>query len=288
MSKVTFEQIRELLGENADLMSAGYLLTNCPWHDDREASLLVYPDGWWVCLGECATHGPNYKLYAELSSPGTTARGRRDIPIGRPPYLPTTEEEQVEFVTKAHSVLTRNASFRWYPETRGIEGRIEPCELGWHEGWLVLPVKSEDNEITGIIIRSGPQAEKLTGIRFSQPSGQRSMVYCPDWSLTLRDPGPLYIVFGMIDALTLSELRLPVLTTTGGAKSFDPKWLNKYSKKIMIIPDKGEESQAYELAAGLDWRGHVKLLAYPDGFKDPNDYAMAGKSDQLLRELIGV
>lgn len=286
MSHVTLEQIREL-DPGSRLMGSGYLLMTCPWHDDAKQSLLVYPDGWWHCRGECLTSGPNSLLYAELSSPGTTARGRRDIPKGYPPALPADKDEQIRFVETAHATIQRNASFRWYAEQRGIEGRIEPCELGWHEGWLVLPVKSADDDIAGIIMRSGPQAEKLTGIRFSQPTGQRAMVYCPDWNLTLRDPGPLYIVFGMMDALTLSELRLPVLTTTGGATSFDPKWLEKYRKPIFVVPDLGEGPQAQALASKLDWRARIKWLKYPDGYKDPNDYLRNGKGQDLMKELIG-
>jgi len=97
----------------------------------------------------------------------------------------------------------------------------------------------------------------------------------------------LYVVFGMIDALTLSELRLPVVTSTGGAKSFQPQWLENYRKPILVIPDKGEDRAATNLAGGLDWRGKVKRLDYHGVFKDPNDYLMAGKRTELLKELVG-
>jgi hypothetical protein len=91
----------------------------------------------------------------------------------------------------------------------------------------------------------------------------------------------------MMDALTLSELRLPVLTTTGGATSFDPKWLEKYRKPIFVVPDLGEGPQAQDLASKLDWRARIKWLKYPDGYKDPNDYLRNGKGQDLMKELIG-
>lgn len=284
MSNVTLDQIQELLPD-AHRMSAGYLLVTCPWHDDSKQSLLVYPDG-WVCMGECQTSGPLWKLYAELSSPGTTKRGAWSPVSSYPPRVPSDPEEQAQFVYEAHQSIVRNESFRWYAQQRGIEGRIESCELGWHEGWLVVPVKDRRGNINGIILRSGPQAEKLTGIRFTQPTGQRAMIYSPDWSLLSRKT-EIYLVFGMIDALTLSELRLAVVTTTGGAKSFKTEWLDEYRKPIIVVPDTGEEPQAYSLLTRLDWRGRIKVLKYPAGFKDSNDYLRNGKREDLLKELIG-
>lgn len=285
MNQITLEQIQEL-DPTAKLMSGGYLLMTCPWHDDAKQSLLVYPDGWWHCIGECLTSGPNYKLYAELSAPGTTRRGSRDIPTGRPPILPTSPDEVIALVELAHGSIKRNSSFRWYAEMRGIEGRIEPCELGWYEGWLVLPIKSKEDHLEGLILRAGPQAEKLTGMRFTQPAGQRAMPYCPDWSLLSRTKEPLYVVFGMIDALTLSELRLPVITTTGGAKSFKAEWLDEWRAPIIVVPDASEEPQAFALLKNLDWRGKIKQLKYPNDYKDPNDYLRNGKGEMLLKELV--
>ena len=267
-----------------NLMGSGYLLTNCPWHDDSKRSLLVYPDGWWHCLGECQTSGPNHRLYSEFSSPGSTRRGSRDVARGYPPNVPSNISDQILFVEEAKATIQRNSSFRWYSEQRGVEGRIETCELGWHEGWLVLPIYSPERDLTGIIMRSGPQAQKLTGTRFTQPTGQRAMIYCPDWSLLDRSD-QIYVVYGMIDALTLSELRLPVVTTTGGAKSFKPEWLTSYRKPIIVVPDLGELAQARKLAGRLGWRGKVGQLSYPNDFKDPNDYLQYGRGKDLLYEL---
>ena len=286
MARVTIEMIQEL-DPNAQLMGSGYLLMNCPWHDDQKQSLLVYPDGWHHCLGECLTSGPNTKLYAELSAEGSTTRSARDVPRGRPPAVPSNPGDQIRFVSDAHQTIQRNSSFRWYLETRGLEGRIELCELGWHQGWLVLPVHSPSHEIDGIIMRSGPQAQKLTGLRFIQPMGQKAMMYCPDWSLLSRAKECIYVVFGMMDALTLSELRLPVVTSTGGAKSFKPEWLEGNRLPIIVVPDKDEEPQAYRLAKGLGWRGKVKGLLYPRGYKDPNDYIKDGRGVDLAKELVG-
>ena len=286
LARVTIDQIYDI-APDAKWMGDGYLLMRCPFHDDAKASLLVYKDGWSHCRGECLASYPLDTLYAELSSPGSVNRASPDITYGKPPRLPGSPAGLTEFVDQAHETIMRNNSFSWYVEERGLGGRVEPCYLGWHQGWLVLPVFSEHRELDGVILRSGPQEQQLTGLRFSQPTGQRSMVYCPDWSLLHRTEGPLYVVFGMMDALTLSELRLPVVTSTGGAQSFQKQWLEDYRKPIIVVPDAGEQRAATLLANGLDWRGKLKMLSYPGDFKDPNDYMVAGKGQDLLRELVG-
>jgi len=288
-TSTTIDNIYELAAANGyepRMMSAGYILMKCVWHDDEKSSLLVYPDGWWHCLGECQTSGPNEWLYAELLSSGSVRRPAADTPRGYSPRVPSEPDQQLEFVHTAHQTLKRNSSFRWYADQRGIGGRVETCELGWHEGWLVIPAYSDKRDLVGIILRSGPQAQKMTGLRFTQPTGQRALMYCPDWSLMSR-ADMIYVVFGMIDALTLSELRLPVVTTTGGAKSFKAKWLEEWRKPIMVVPDAGEEPQAHHLLKNLGWRGRLKKLKYPKNYSDPNDYIRNSDGDALRKELIG-
>ncbi len=284
MKHVTLDMIYEVaLGSK--MMSGGYLLLHCPFHDDTKASVLAYADGWYRCLGACDNSGPLFNLYAELISPGSVKRGTPERVGGYPPRIPSEPHQQVSFVKNAHQTLKRNTSFSWYIKQRGLEGRIETCYLGWHEGWLVIPVYSDSRDLLSIIIRSGPQAQKLTGLRFSQPTGQRAMMYCPDWSLLSRSD-ILYVVFGMIDALTLSELRLPVVTSTGGAMSFKAKWIKQWRKPVLVVPDAGEEPQAYHLLKNLGWRGKLKKLTYPKNYSDPNDYLAGGDGDALLKELV--
>ena len=267
----------------AHMMSRGYYLAHCLWHDDAKKSLLVFPDGWYRCLG-CDVSGPLEKLYAELMAPGITARGAQDIVRGRPPKIPVEPEEMARFVYNAHDALIRNASYRWYLEQRGVDGRIETCRLGWHDGWVTVPIFDQEDNLQGVILRAGPQAEKASGLRFTQVEGQRSMLYCPDWAL-LRDKKVVAVVFGIFDALTLAELRIPVVTVTGGDRTFTPDHLTSIRNRCIIIPDKKAEGAAAELSAGLGWRGKVKRLLYPNGFTDLNDYVTGGRAKDLLREL---
>jgi hypothetical protein len=92
-------------------------------------------------------------------------------------------------------------------------------------------------------------------------------------------------VFGMFDALVLNSLRLPVVTGTAGMEWLDLDWFKDLRRRIIFLPDKGEAHVARRFANRLDWRGRVHLLDYPEGCKDPADYAKIGKRDQLLKEL---
>src|SRR3972149_6123296 len=115
---ITLDQIYEL-APDARMMSRGYLLLCCPWHDDRQPSMLAFPDGWFRCKGaECGRAGRLETLYDALVSPGAASNGRMEHAKSSPPWLPKSgATEAIErLVWDAHDVLVRNESFRWYLE----------------------------------------------------------------------------------------------------------------------------------------------------------------------------
>ena len=109
-------------------------------------------------------------------------------------------------------------------------------------------------------------------------------MYVPDWQL-LESSRFIIVVFGMLDALTVNKLRYPVVTSTAGADTFQASWLNQYRKPIYIVPDKGEERTAMELAGKLGWRGNVFNMDFPKGCKDCNDFLTHNKDRELLSQL---
>jgi hypothetical protein len=268
---VTLDQTIELMGDYKE-MSQGYVLTHCPFHDDSQMSLLVFEDGWWNCLAECGS-GRIERLYEELANPGLVRRPNGVNKNIRPPILPTDREEIEQLVWRAHDALRREDEFKWYLRQRGVEDRIDTAKLGWYNGWITVPVFSENQTLTGVYLRATPPQEKVTALRFTQPTGQRPMLYCPDWRLW-KSSMSVAVVYGMMDALVLSSLRFPTVTTTGGSKSFDPGWLDNWRKKVVIIPDKeGDDKAASDLAAGLGWRATILRLPYDEQVSDPADYA---------------
>ena len=287
---VTLDQIYEL-APDARRMSRGYLLLTCPFHEDREPSLLAFPDGWFRCKGsDCGRTGRLEVLYDALVSPGATPNGRGEQAKSKPPHLPLAKDiDEIErLVWDAHDTLLRNSSFGWYLQIRGVEDRVETAGLGWYENWITIPILTSDKQVRGVILRATKLTEKLTGLRFVQPIGQQPMLYCPDWALVNKQKGTLFVVFGMFDALALSSLRLPVVTTTGGSQTFNPAWLDEQRRGIVILPDaEGDDEPARKLAAALGWRGKVLRLLYDEKTKDPAGYIEAGRREDLRKILAG-
>ena len=262
-----------------------YVSALCPWHEDSTPSLLVYKDGWAICLA-CGHSGNFYQLYQALQGWKAGVAPKQDTDW-RPPYLPTELEEMENFADDAHRVLSKYIeTLGWYLQERGVDDRIEPCRLGWHNGWITIPVYTRDQKFEGMILRAMPYIQKATNARFHQPHGQRGMCYVPNWR-TLNESNCIFVVFGMFDALTLSSLQLPVVTTTAGKDSFKVEWMDEYRKPIIFLPDKGEETTAAKYVSKLGWRGKLVTLDYPEGMKDPADFASHGMKDALRNQLIG-
>ena len=251
----------------------------CPFHDDHTPSLLAYQDGFFICEA-CGEQGNSLRLLTKFKG-GRIGHSRK---YGQPDvHLPTwdQQDELGELMAEAHRVLLNFPGMRWYLRQRGVESRWQPCRLGWHEGWITLPVTTQSGKI-GLMLRATPGIHSQQ--RFTSPAGQPALLYCPDLE-KLAQAKQAFIVFGMFDALTFAELGLPVVTTTGGKDSFDPAWLNGYRIPFWIIRDDKEEAIQAKLLAGLDWRGRPLHLTYPLGAKDPNDFLRLGKQRDLLAQL---
>jgi hypothetical protein len=210
------------------------------------------------------------------------------------PYLPSDLSELETVVEDAHDMLQNYIdSLGWYLQIRKVIGRVDTCHLGWYRGWYLIPLYGKDmnaikvRPLLGVIARSSPVIQEASGLRFHQPHGQNAIMYCPEWQL-LEKSDYLVIVFGMFDALSLAEARIPVVTTTAGMDSFNPDWLSWWRKRIIVVPDKGEEHAGSKLASQFSWRSRLLRVDYPDRCKDPSDCLQHGKMDIFLNQLRSV
>lgn len=259
-----------------------YVSGICPFHEDRKPSLLVFDDGWFRCLG-CSRSGNHEYLWSQLKTHAPSfAPAERTR--WKAPRLPKRKEAVDDLIWQAHQTLLDIPSRGWYLQNRGLEGRIIPCKLGWFDGWVTVPIFDSGDEPLGVVLRAGPHIQKVSGERFIQPQGQKPLLYVPDWKL-LGDSKGLIVVYGLFDALTLAELRVPSCTTTGGKGVFPSEWLDFYRGRITIVPDAGEDEDARELASKLGWRGRVLMIDYPNKCKDANDMLMRGHRKALLGAL---
>lgn len=251
-----------------------YAVSLCPFHQDNHPSFFVWDDGWFKCMS-CDAHGHIDYLWTKIHN-----KAGYEIEVS--PGKIVWDEEMCKY---SHSLLVGNRKqIGTYLDDRGVESRIVPNKLGWYNGWYVFPIYDRDGKYVGNVRRADQHTQEKYQIRYVEPKNQGSLMYVPDWSRLKTEP-KIFVVFGMVDALTLAVLGKAVVTSTTGQKSFVSEWLDEYRKPIIVIPDKGEEDAGHKLANSLGWRGKLQLLPYPEGVKDPNGYFTTGRKEELSNEI---
>lgn len=260
-----------------------YLAAKCVFHEDRNPSLMIYPDRYY-----CKSCGES----------GTTARLLRYLQTGNfhtaeyEVYHPNLWRKLGDFdpedvALEAHYYLKKNWDRSYYLKQRGIDSLFSPLLIGFLDGYYTFPIFGGAHEIMGLVARAGPVLQEQTGIRYLIPPHQDpNLLYCPDWDKVLKED---YVLapFGMVDAMTLHLIGYPVISPTTG-HNLQPEAFKHLRKKIIFLPDGDhrDDRTARELASQLDWRGRVAFLDYPDCTKDANEiYCKYGA--RLLKDMIG-
>ena len=252
-----------------------YFSTRCVFHDDNEPSMMVFEDGAY-CMG-CQRRVSLDMLWEKIHGRRCPTPDKFDFFSWK--NMPSPEELAYE----AHLVLSNFPQQGTYLHQRGVESRIELNELGWIMGWYTIPIFDRAHHFQGLVMRAGPVVQKYNGQRYRTPPHQRELLFCPDWPVLNRNKYA-YVVFGMIDALVLATLNLPVVTGTQGQR-LSPELLDDLRMPLYVVPDQNEEEQARKLVSDLSWRGHYNPITYPEGLKDPADFAAKNITRNLLAQL---
>ena len=109
------------------------------------------------------------------------------------------------------------------------------------------------------------------------------LLYVPNWGRVVASE-TVYVVYGIIDAISLELIGLPVVTGITG-KSLSAETLKPLGKQFIIVPDEYEDMEAHLLANSLGWKARVKRLVYPEGVKDPDGIRTHFGNDFLLGAL---
>jgi len=256
-----------------------YIAAKCPFHDDSRPSLIVHED-YYKCLA-CNAHGTTEKLLRRLQ--------------GLPPK-PLSNERFFNPFTKWMKTQTLSAALKiaWqtmneHPsvnmrDKRGITNQTcRDLGIGHRDGWYTFPIRDKCRKIVGGVARA--DQTNPTTAKYVTISGQDSnLLYVPSWELVERS-AIVYVVFGILDAVTLYQLGCGAISTTGG-KRVDPTAFDGIRKRLIFIPDFGEEDAAWDIVKHLDWRGKVAQCHYPEDSKDIND--MWVKHPEMLKSSIGV
>ena len=117
-------------------------------------------------------------------------------------------KELEELGCHSHDLLVSYLpSLGWYLEMRNLTDRVEVCKLGWHAGWITVPIYGQKKiehlnirPFVGMVMRASPVIQQATGYRYHMPKEQGQILYVPDWNL-VESNDYLVIVFGIFDAL---------------------------------------------------------------------------------------
>src|SRR3990172_5498961 len=242
-----------------------YVSLCCPFHNDTHPSLIAHEDG-FKCLS-CGEWGKLDKLLAKLKNAPPPR-----MPFSRLPWRRWLDGKSVrDFAIECHENLIDFPQQAIYLKKRKINHLIEKMKLGWIDGYYTFPIFSPERHIVGIIARVGESIQEVTELRYITPPKdiQEPMLYVPSWKRVLQSDY-LYAVYGIIDALIFYSIGEPVVTWSTG-KNLPAEALAQFRKRIIVVPDKGEEKDAFRLIINLGWRGTKKFLDYPEGMKDPSD-----------------
>ena len=157
---------------------------------------------------------------------------------------------------------------------------MEKGKLGYIDGWATFPVFSPEGVIQNIVVRHTKNKARYS---IKPVDDKTPLLFCPNWH-RVNSSDVTYVVYGIIDAISLELLGLPVVTGITG-KSLSAETLKPLHKHFIIVPDEYEEQEAHRLANGLGFRAKVKKLSFPDDAKDPDGIRVKFGNEYLLQML---
>jgi DNA primase len=273
-----FTQLQEKLQGH---LYNGYFSCCCPFHDDHSPSCFVNESG-YRCKS-CGAHGSLEYLNKYL--------GGHEIKIvkGKSQVLPAWKSWEQRWgdlqgiADHAHETCKRFPSEMWYMRERKIDQFFELGYFGMADNWMLFPVFDNKHKIQSIVVRHTKKKDVRYAIKHIEEN--KPLLYCPNWQ-RVQESDTIYVPFGVIDSWSFEAINLASVTGITG-KSLSAELLAPLNKKIVFVPDEGEEKEAHQLANKLGWKAKVRQLVYGDGEKDPDNVRRVHGNDYLL-SLIGV
>lgn len=259
-----------------------YFSAFCPFDTHKAPALLVYKDG-FICLS-CHKTGTLQYLSKKIGSHYIPSQ-RIDTVSRMLPRWRTWEQKYGDLngiSHQAHKTLKALPHYQTYLKKRKIYDFADEGHIGYLDGWITFPVFSPKHEILDIVVRS---VSRNNDTHYVVHPGMDNMrpLYVPSWE-SVNKADLIYVVYGIIDAISLHLAGLPVVTGVTG-KSLHPDLLKPLRKNFIVVPDDGEEAEAHRLANQLGWRARVKEIDFPDGTKDTDDIRRIFGDTKLLQLL---
>lgn len=270
-----------------------YFSCHCisPDHPDATPSLLIYEDadkpdgkGRAYCTGCGFSKDHAYVLrmltHGQINVMPIVSKKQQFLPNWR--KWNEKYDNLENLVEAAHQMTVIDPEQQWFFRKREIKTMIEPLKLGMLDGWAFFPIFDQQHTVIDIVVRNA-YTNKQGYIIHPDKERESPYLYVPNWKRVM-DNNLVYIVYGIIDAISLEMCGLPVITGTSG-QSLSNKRLMNLGKKYAIIPDRNEEQAAYRLAQSLGYFTKVIRLRWEDGEKDC-DEVRVHRGESVLKSLI--
>lgn len=244
---------------------SNYIAAKCVFHDDNRPSLIIHED-YYKCLA-CDAKGKTENLLRKLKGLPTQPQIRGSFSN---PFTKWSKmgEELPHSLKIAWQTLNEHPS-EYLTVQRGITDETRrKLGIGWRDGWYTFPIRDECRKIVGAVARA--DQTNPTSAKYVTPSGQDgNLLYIPSHEF-IKEQGYVYVLFGILDSVTMYQLGIASISTTGG-KRCDFEAFSGIRKRCLFIPDKGEESDALNITKHMGWRGKTQKVNWPDDAKDVND-----------------
>lgn len=151
--------------------------------------------------------------------------------------------------------------------------------VAFDDNYLNIPVKDEDGKLLFLKSRNLNHGEEgNTDPKYKNPAGSLTTLF--NYHAVKDDPN-IFLCEGEIDCLKLIEEGIPSVSSTGGAKTFKPEWLDLLKGKQVWICFDNDRAGKDATRALLDLMPHSKVLELPEGVKDICEFFVMGgtKSD---------
>ena len=243
--------------------------------------MLVYED-WYSCQSpRCGENGSTDGLLRRLNEISYIPRPKTTETRLSNPF--NDWKRRFRSVGKAlkaaHKSLAMHPHMGHYLWERGMTPDLAYRKgIGRLDDWFTFPVWGSSNKLLGAYARN---EDSNVVPRHMVPRGQDPhLLYVCEWGL-FRKSDKVYLTYGVFDAWTLTWEGYPAMSTLSGLH-IDPSALDWIRKRILIVPDYGEEAEARKLASKLGWRGKALRVDYPSGTKDLNEvYVTYGNLGKL-------
>jgi hypothetical protein len=297
---MNIKQISDRLGIKSKPVKDGWK-ANCPFHNDRTPSFIMYSStNTFCCFGSCNSDKIGYNTgdTVELVKQFYRFATRREAYVwiednfsnffnDREEKLPLiTSEKKIlppQLVVYWHKLLDESNQRKYFHERLINDNLINKELWGWDGSRYTLPVwedEPQNSPCIGVRRRKSnlvsDNSPKYIGFKDANPPGIWGKWYCKNQEVILGFAGEF-------DSALSNQDGFPSFSLTNGIgalKTFPDNWPNLWftnSKKLIVVFDKKEESQAGQLAG--QWnkiKGSftAKILHYPIEFegKDYSEY----------------